>query len=496
MKQPLKKIILFTTFLTIAFFGFIIQARAQGGDTTDEFQKEFDEFQKSIRQEFEAFKSKNDSIFYQFLLENWKEYELMKDKRKTVPKPKVQPRADTATPRKVQEIKPLQKRKTMLEDTGRQIQYQLVPDKYNAIARAKPYSTLDFYGSRIEVQKVRTTSVLNDNEVSQQEIAGFFRDNASNDELLAAIQLLEKQAAEKGFNAWGFLKLLQDASPYYFNTPNEQVMFTWFALLKTGYDVKAGYNKKNVFLLVNFDVPVYYLSYLLNDGKKYYVISFPEQPKKQASMVTFPESYPGDNQPVSLKVYKNASFPPETMKKELYFKNQKIKLTYNRNMVDFYETYPDCELPVYFPPPPSNTALKSLSAYFKPLFKGKTQMEKVAVLLDFVQMDFPYKSDEDQFGKEKYFFSEETIAGNYSDCEDRAILLGQLIKYFTGLKSIGLVFPGHVSLAVNLPENIRGSYINYHDARYYVCDPTYLGSKPGMLMPGFENKQPEIINFQ
>jgi len=478
----------------MTFLGFTFQARAQA-DTTNEFQKEFDTFKTDIQQEFEAFKSKNDSIFYRFLLENWKEYELMKDERKVVPKPKVQPRIDTTAPREFQEIKSLNKRKTMLEDTGLQIQYHMVPNKYNDIGYAKRFSTLDFYGSKIEMPEVNTTHGLAEEKVSQIQIAEFFRDNASDDALLDAIYSLKKQAADKGFNAWGYVRLLQEASAHYFNTLNERVLFSWLAMLKTGYDVKVGFNDKDVFLMAGFDVPVYYLSYLHNDGKKYYLTHFPGQTEKQASVVTFPESYPGDMQPVSLVVYENPYFPPETMKKIFNYKSQKIKLTYNRNMVDFYETYPDCELPVYFPPPPSKTALKSLTAYFKPLLKGKTQTEQVAILLDFVQMALPYKSDEDQFDKEKYFFTEETIAGNYSDCEDRAILLGHLVQYFTGLQSIGLVFPGHVSLAVNLPENIEGSYVKHHDSRYYVCDPTYLGSKPGMLMSGYENKQPEIVDF-
>lgn len=494
MKHPLKNIVFFTVIFFIAFFGFVFQGRAQG-DTTYEFQKEFDEFQKNIQQEFEAFKSKNDSIFYQFLLENWKEYELMKDQRKTVPKPKVQPRADTAAPLKYQEITPLNKKKTMLEDTGRQIQYHLAPNKYNDIGYAKPYSTLDFYGSKIDMPQVKAAHGLMEGNLSKEQVAEFFRENVSNETLLEAIHSLKKQADENGFNGWAYLQLLHEASAHYFNTQNEQVLFTWLALLKSGYDVIAAYNDNNIFLLAGFDVPVYYLSYILIDGKKYYVVNFPGQPEKYTSVVTFPASYPGKTHPVSLMVYDNPSFPAETIKKFIVYKSDKIKLAYNKNMIDFYETYPDCELPVYFPPPPSKAAFKSLSAYFKPLFKGKTQMEQVAILLDFVQMGLPYKSDEDQFGKEKYFFSEETIAANYSDCEDRAILLGQLIKHFTGLNSIGLVYPGHVSLAVNLPENIEGSYVNYNNARYYVCDPTYLGSKPGMMMPGFEDIRPEIIDF-
>lgn len=469
---------------------------AQDDSLKNNYQEEFDNFKQSIQNDFETFTSKNDSIFYQFLLQNWKEFELFKDQRKTIPKPKIQPRIDTTrTKTRYREIKPLEKRKTMLKDTGRQIQHQLTPNQYNALLFAKRPFKLDFYGNTILVPGVKTGPYLLDGQINKTQIAMFFRDNSSDKVLEEAIYSLLKQASEKGYNSWGYIRLVQEASKHYYENLNERVLFTWLALLKTGYDAKVGYNKQNIFLLVNFDVRAFYLSYMVNDGKKYYIVPFPEQTGKQQSIVTFTAAYPVDLQPVSLVIYKNPSFPEETKEKFINYKSERIRLTYNQNMVDFYNSYPDCELPVYFPPPPSETVFKSLEVYFKPLFKEKTPTEKVAILLDFVQMVLPYKTDEDQFGKEKYMFAEETLAANYSDCEDRAILLGQLISHFTGLNSIGLVFPGHVSLAVDLPEKIEGVYINYRNSRYYICDPTYIGATIGMLMPGFENKQPEIINF-
>ena len=66
----------------------------------------------------------------------------------------------------------------------------------------------------------------------------------------------------------------------------------------------------------------------------------------------------------------------------------------------------------------------------------------------------------------------------YADCEDRTVLLAQLIGHFTDLNTIALAYPGHVTLAVNVEGVTEGSYVTYQGERYFVCDPTYIGCIP------------------
>lgn len=92
---------------------------AQEKNKDDDYQKVFDEFNSSIKQDFDTFKSKNDSIFYKFLEDSWKTYKLLKDTNPNILKPIVQPIYDTSIMSN-QEITPLKKR-TILQDTGRQL---------------------------------------------------------------------------------------------------------------------------------------------------------------------------------------------------------------------------------------------------------------------------------------------------------------------------------------------------------------------------------------
>lgn len=60
----------------------------------------------------------------------------------------------------------------------------------------------------------------------------------------------------------------------------------------------------------------------------------------------------------------------------------------------------------------------------------------------------------DQFGREKYFFAEETLFYPLSDCEDRAIFFAILIRNLLGLDVIGLDYPGHIATAVHFSNDV------------------------------------------
>ncbi len=467
---------------------------AQVDTLKNEYQKEFDEFLNSSQQEFSTFKTKNDSVFYNFLKQSWQEFGLMETTRPVPPKPVEQPVMKETKPSE-HEIEPAGEHKTIMEDTGRQIRYNSISETKGKFKNVSNYKTMNFYGAVIHIPKTVFEHYSNDN-IDQNRIADFFRTYAGNDSFLNIVDVLKSVSSNHKLNGYGYLRLVQQTASNYFSTTNDQVLFTWLTLLKSGYDAKVGYNKQNIYLLVCFDTPVFYYSFFENNGKRYYLIPFDGQNKINQPVTSFPKNYPGNQNAVSLIITSNPEIPAKIGTRSLRYHYDTVLLKYNQNLKAFFDAYPDCDLSLYFPPAPSKIALSSLSDYLNPLLKGKSTIEQVNLLLDFMQKGFPYATDEKQFGKEKYMFAEETIAYPYSDCEDRAILLSHLIDYFIGLKTIGLVFPEHVSLAVQIPGNIDGTFIEYSNQKYYICDPTYIGSKLGMIMPEFVNTSPEIISFE
>jgi hypothetical protein len=126
---------------------------------------------------------------------------------------------------------------------------------------------------------------------------------------------------------------------------------------------------------------------------------------------------------------------------------------------------------------------------------GLEKREIIDLLLDFSQKFTSYATDQDQFGRERYLFAEESLFYPSNDCEDRTILLASLVERYTGLKSIALDFPGHVNLAVNIPGETIGNFINFRGERFLICDPTYINAKSGMLAQQYKSERVKIITF-
>lgn len=470
---------------------------AQEDNPKNEYQKVFDEFNKSIVADFSSFKSKNDSIFYSFLLESWREYKLFKNERSSFPKPIIQPVTDTSSIRTI-EITPLRKRPTMLQDTDRQLILNGRPANYQSIEVFKettePTIEFDFYGSQIEIP-IPVTNHEDEANISNKYIANYFKGASTNEHILLTIDYLKDKELSSKLGGWGYIELLKAASTTLYNDVNTQVLFSWLALLNSGYDAKVGYSDKDIYLLVSMDVPVFYQSYFESNNKKYYVVLFEGQQPEENSLITYENDYPGEVGQLNLYFSELPRFKSKIKTKQITYNGQKADLSYDINLANYYQTYPECELSIYFPPPLSDACILSIRNLLDPLIANGTNIEKINTLLDFVQHAIEYETDEKQFGFENYFFAEETICYPYADCEDRTVLLSQLIKEFIGLKTIAIIYPGHVSLGISLEHHIDGAYVEFKKKRYYNADPTYIGAKLGMIMPEFENAKPEIIEF-
>ncbi len=203
-------------------------------------------------------------------------------------------------------------------------------------------------------------------------------------------------------------------------------------------------------------------------------------------------NYPGNKIDFSFKLTEAPEFNNQEAPRSLY-SEKTLNINLNKNLLAFYQNYPPCDLDVYFNTPVSADVLKQLDAYFLPVLGNKNDAERVAWLLDFVQRTIRYKTDREQFGKERYLFPDETLFFPAADCEDRSVLFARLVKRYTMLEAIGLSYPMHVSVAINLPECQGEDFIMFRSKRFYHCDPTYLGAGCGMAMKAVKNLIPEVV---
>ncbi len=465
----------------------------QEKDVKSEYEKEFEQFKKSIQEDFIEFKSRNDSIFSVFLKNAWKEYDLSTEERKVIPKPVTQPVIEVEQI-KSKEIVPVH-RKTMMEDTARQLQLNLAPKIYDAFDEVPEMNmTVDFYGTSIQMPKPQD-SLPELTTVSGTGISDWFGEAMENKELYDIIKKVYNESLMRELNGWGLMKLMQEASGGIYDSVNDRVLFTWFGLLKCKINAKVGYDTNNIYLLAAFDVPVFYKPYFQAGKERYYLIDFDGQDQISKRIHSYETIHPGAKKLLSLQFRCLPKLEQKAVFKEYAYNNKPVMIAYDTNMVNFFNNYPNCDISVYFQPPLTEEAFNSLDKIIKPNIQGKDIPEKVNFLLAFVQKAILYETDDQQFGYENYLFAEELLSMDAADCEDRSIFLAQLIDHYVPLRMVGLEYPGHFTMAVNVPGNPEGYYVKIYDDRYYVCDPTYIGAKLGMLMPRFEDKQPEIIDF-
>ncbi len=459
----------------------------------NDYKKQFDEFKKDINKKFEDFKTKNDSVFLKFLEDSWKEFKIFRNERTLKPKPKAQPviseQIDSGF-----KITPIKKERIIL-DTAGAIQKNIEPERKININEFRQKTDVDFYGSELSAW-YNPDELPELKKVSKEGIADFFDQAASVRSVSQTAYLLKTAADSLELNDWGFILLLKNAARKMFNSLNEQKLFVWYALLKNDFDVKSGFDQLRVYLLIHTRQELFNTSYFNVNNNKYYIIRFNDDPDDVSLLMAHQAGYPGADNYVSLYINKAPLLNVNNVLRNFTFREKTLHITINKNLVDYYNDYPDAGLTLYFNTPLSEPVLQSINKFFRDILKDKSQKQIIDILLEFIQYSVKYKPDLEQFGYEKYMFAEEALFYPYADCEDRSVLLARLVSYFTGLPAIGLSYPAHVSLAVAFSEPFKGDYLFFNGKDYYICDPTYIGAKSGMGMTILRNIRPEVIDYE
>lgn len=456
----------------------------------EDLKNEFEQFKKQRTQEYNNYISERNREFADFLKREWKQFESFKgESRPEEPKPKrppfvpdtnlrpiALPVIDNPLPPVLPEIKPI----------------VVKPEKPGVLPEKLTFS---FYGVALEIPFSAKMKIGGEGYTEEQ-IAAYW-EKMSATPYADFLNVLQKQVEAFGLNDWGLYRLVEAVAQKLFENENDRLLFCFFMLRQQGLDVKIGRSQDKLCLLMAFSTKVYELSYFALDGKKYYYLGKDKLDRlytygknatdKGLKEVDLNFSYPlniGDAWKIrELKLKKN----PE----------MRLALPYNTANVAFYSDMPLTDLPVYFATPLPPKTEEYIRSYFGDMRAKYSLPEFVGILLNFVQTSFEYQTDEEQFGREKYFYPEEILAYPSCDCEDRAAFFACLVRNLTGLKVVGLDYPGHVATAVCFGEiAVEGDAFTYQGNRYVVCDPTYINASVGMEMPLYKGTKPGIVELK
>lgn len=301
---------------------------------------------------------------------------------------------------------------------------------------------------------------------------------------------------------WGYLKFLEMVSSKILGeNTNEQRLLQGFLMNQSGYKVRFSYDKlRQLHILfaspgIMYERPSYYrdntrfYSYTRPQTREVYICNF-QTPGEKAVDFGIHKAPRFDFVPCETRVL-NVEYHPELV----------LKLTPNKNLIDFYNDYPVATpgpdqlslWSIHGNTPVSEEVKNELYPALRKAVEGKNQYQALQLLLKVAQ-SFPYGYDDEIWGRDRAFWMEESWTYPKSDCEDHAINFSHLVRDILDLDVCLIYYPGHLSSCVALTEsNPPGDYIMYEGKKYIVCDPTYLFSNAGNTAPSNKNSQASLI---
>ncbi|PLX13521.1 MAG: hypothetical protein C0598_03415 [Marinilabiliales bacterium] len=457
-------------------------------DFKDQIREDYNTFEKETQQKFNTFVETIDKEFADYLSENFGSYNIGHEKYiPGTPKPELMPEIE------------------ITENEPNRLEYELTPESntyqsavYPGIKKSEDESfpliaiTVRFLGWPLEFKIDEAFNKIEFTNPSAENISNYWEQLGKVNYNHFLYQVSEVSNT-LNLNQWGYYQLLKAiGEELYPGNRNQQVLFQWAMLNRSRYKSKIGFNNNDLFLLVPSVHKMYNVDFVNINNISYYVLE-----SKGAEINTYAKDFPESD--IIMDVTIKSPFYTDPIKKSKDFKftyNKEeyiLRLDFDGEMIKFYETIPLSDVSIYFNSLISNRTKNSILKAFTPILNGKTDFEKVNILLSFVQQAFDYKTDQQAYGTERYFFPDEMLNYPYADCEDRAILLNYLIKQLIKTDVVALSFPGHMACGVKLNGNNNGTYVNYLDARYYIADPTLMGAHTGVLMPGLNTEETQLI---
>jgi hypothetical protein len=295
-------------------------------------------------------------------------------------------------------------------------------------------------------------------------------------------------------NDWGYFQLLRQAANTLTANVNESTVLQLFLLNESGYRTKIARksDEQKLLLFISPDCKLYGRPYLTINGQTYYYIDGTEPCRFYMCQRDFSRA----THQMGMALRKAPDFKGSVVTQTYQAQGNptmNVNAPVPKSLMEFYNSYPQCDYPVYFNAPVNPGVETALLAALRPAIQGKSEAQAANILINFVQTAFDYKTDPDQFGYEKPFFVEELFYYPFSDCEDRSMLYSYLVRKLLGLDVVLLDYPEHIATAVAFNGDVDGDYVMVGNRKYTVCDPTYIGAPIGQAMPQFRQVKATII---
>lgn len=493
------------------FLGSLIVSMCVFGSSADinkEYEKmkeaafaEYKKAKENAIQEYEAARRKANEEFAKFMEQSWEPAKI-----KPVEKPPVIPSPDPIII-DVDTVKPVAPKPIVITEItpipapAPQPQpiepiKEIKEDKKIPVMKVNLYGT-DFYLRKPDLSGFRMSGT-NGADISK---AWKWLNNDRTNNLINDCLKLRK---ERNLCDWAYLKLLQKiAENLTGESTNTSKLLTGFLFSQSGYKMRfATDSRKNLQIFYNPSGIVYNSPFLMIDGDRFYVFDKSSSTDERYEICNY--KFPGEKS-LNFEILRPIllDYSPSPLRSVMVHNHPDIKVAVavNRNLIDFYNDYPDATITndpyskwaIHANTPTSKEIREYIYPVLKDAVKGKSQQESVNILLKLAQ-SFEYGYDDKIWGRDRAFFMDESWMYPLSDCEDHAINFSRTVRDILGLDVALVYYPGHLATAVAFTDpEVTGDYIDYKGRRYIVCDPTIFYSNVGMTMRGMDNAKAILV---
>ena len=268
----------------------------------------------------------------------------------------------------------------------------------------------------------------------------------------------------------------------------------WFILSESGDDVRLTYLSHTIYLYAYITDNIYNVP-IININNREYVnltaLKIPAIANLNSSFYLIDYIANLNGSPMSFSFKKLPRLRSQLHTRKIQFfdgeKLNTLNIKVDKTIIDLMRDYPLVDELYYLETPLSRSVYDSLIPQLKKILAGKTELQAVQILLSLTRTSFDYKTDNENFGRNKPMIPDEVFYYSHSDCEDRTALFYFLVKDLLNLPMIVVDYPDHLTIGVQLPENV-GRPLRYKGRKYTICDPTgpNNSNQVGIYPKGYE----------
>jgi len=352
--------------------------------------------------------------------------------------------------------------------------------------------SLKFYGNTIAITYDRLLNLPLNQQLSNEIIADYWNKFIIGNSQHLIGQLITYKD-RLGLNEWGYFLLVKYCSnALYPKDESGGTLLTWALMVRSGYDVKIGYNQLGNSVLYRTASKIFGVPKVIINQSEYYI----DQPISTFPITSYTPVHAGATGVIHLNINHSINFQGEVLIKKIQFpwdkKVYEFNLKYNPEVIRFLEDYPQTDPFICFNAPFTALSKESLWKQMKPVLAGMKREESAAFLQQFVQKSFSYYPFNDIYGYDRFMFPEELLFKDQSNDKGKSLLFAWMITNLLNQKAALVEYPGFYSVAISLDQIMDGDNYLVNGKSYTIADPTYNNAPLGLVMKEFYPLKPIV----